>query len=238
MKFPSVMKKPNPIEVMFKDKSKFDVQNPVVGSLITQVVDNKKKEKEILRALDQVPLIRDLDIEKRFRELNNFNEGRNNDDDDDDNNNTGQSPGGNLPPLQYPSSSSRRDKSSLPPTAPILPAAPLNAMQRFLLCLQEVAEAIGQELTAARLQKITLSDKIKKIFPNSCRIINTIEEEPSSSFSEDFAEETDVQSTIKELNNNELPFELKFFSGDEEDKNLLIETVKQHVRVLNDRNIH
>ena len=64
-------------------------------------------------------------------------------------------------------------------------------MQRFLLCLQEVAEAIGRELTAARLQKITHSDKIK-IFPNSCRIINTIEEEPSFSFSEDFAEETDV----------------------------------------------
>ena len=44
MKFPSVMKKPNPVEVMFKDKSKFDVQNSVVGSLIRQVVDNKKKE--------------------------------------------------------------------------------------------------------------------------------------------------------------------------------------------------
>ena len=44
-KFPSVMKKPNPIEVMFKDKSKFDVQNPVVGTLIMQVVDNKKEGK-------------------------------------------------------------------------------------------------------------------------------------------------------------------------------------------------
>ena len=31
---------------MFKDKSKFDVQNPVVGSLITQVADNKKKKKK------------------------------------------------------------------------------------------------------------------------------------------------------------------------------------------------
>ena len=38
------------------------------------------------------------------------------------------------------------------------------------------------------------------------------------------------------MNNVELPFELKFFSGDEEDKNLLIETAKQHVRVLNDTN--
>ena len=44
-KFPSVMEKSNLIEIMFKDKSKFDVQNPVVGSLIMQVVDNKKKRK-------------------------------------------------------------------------------------------------------------------------------------------------------------------------------------------------
>ena len=58
-----------------------------------------KKEKEILRAPDQAPSIKDLDIEKSFRELKNFNEGRNNDDnddddddDDDDDNNTGQSP--------------------------------------------------------------------------------------------------------------------------------------------------
>ena len=153
-----------------------------------------------------------------------------------DDNNTGQSPGGNLPPLQYPSSSSRKDEPSLPPTLPILPAAPLNVTQRFLLRLQKVAEAIGQELTVTRLQKITLSDKIKKIFPNSRRIIDSIEEEPLSSFSEDFADETDVQSTIKELNNGELSFELKFFSGGEEDKNLLIETAKQHVGVLNDSN--
>ena len=38
------------------------------------------------------------------------------------------------------------------------------------------------------------------------------------------------------MNNNELLFELKFFLGDEEDKNLLIETAKQNVRVLNDSN--
>ena len=44
-KFPSVMKKLNPVEVLFKDKSKFDVQNPFVGSLITQVVNNKKNKK-------------------------------------------------------------------------------------------------------------------------------------------------------------------------------------------------
>ena len=47
-----------------------------------------------MRALDQAPSIKDLDIEKRFLELKNFNEGRKHDgdDDDDDDNNTGQSP--------------------------------------------------------------------------------------------------------------------------------------------------
>ena len=145
------MKKPNLIEVMFKDKSKFDVQNPVVGSLITQVVDNKRKEKEILRVLDQAPSLKDLNIEERFRDLKNFNEGCNNDDDDD--NNIGQSPGGNLPPLQYLSSSFRRAELSLSPTLPILPVAPLNVTQRYLLRPQKVAEVIGQELTATRLQK-------------------------------------------------------------------------------------
>ena len=60
---------------------------------------------------------------------------------------------------------------------------------------------------------------MKKIFPNFRKIIDTIEEEPSSSsFHEDFADKTDVRSTIKELNNDELPFELKVFWGDEEDK--------------------
>ena len=117
-----------------------------------------------MRALDQEPSIKDLNMKKRFCELNNFNESQNNDDDDGDDNNTGQSPGGNLPPFQYLSSLSRKDEPSLPPTPPILPAVPLNATQISLLPPQEVAEAIGQELTATRLQKITLSDKIKKIY--------------------------------------------------------------------------
>ena len=67
-----------------------------------------------MRALDQALLIKDLAIEKRFCDLKNFNEGHNNHDDDDD---EGESPQGNLPLLQYPLSSSRRDKSSLPPTS-------------------------------------------------------------------------------------------------------------------------
>ena len=144
-----------------------------------------------------MPWTKDLNIEKRFCNLKNFNEGCNNDDDgddDDSNNNIGHLPGGNLPPLQYLVSLSRRDKPSLPLIQPVLPASPLNVTQRFLLRPQNVAEAIGQELTATRLQKIALSDKILKKIANNHKIINTIEEEPSSSsFSENYVDETDVQ---------------------------------------------
>ena len=34
LKYPSKMKKSNPTDVVFKDKAKFDVQNPKIGSLV------------------------------------------------------------------------------------------------------------------------------------------------------------------------------------------------------------
>ena len=45
VKYPSIMKKPNPIDVVFKGKVKFDVKNPVTGSLVAQVQENKQTKK-------------------------------------------------------------------------------------------------------------------------------------------------------------------------------------------------
>ena len=36
-KYSTAMKKPNPIDVAFKDKAKFDTQNPVIGKLLSQI---------------------------------------------------------------------------------------------------------------------------------------------------------------------------------------------------------
>ena len=68
-KYPSVMKKLNPIDAIFKDKAKFDVQNPVVGSLAALVQENKAKERTLLKQLNQAPSIKDIDIGRRLREL-------------------------------------------------------------------------------------------------------------------------------------------------------------------------
>ena len=83
-KYPSVMKKSNPIDDLFKDKVVFDVQNPIVSSLILQVQKNKANERVYLEQLNQLPSITEINIARRLKELTNFNEGRINDDDDDD----------------------------------------------------------------------------------------------------------------------------------------------------------
>ena len=52
-KYPSVMKKPNPIDFVLKDNAKFDIQNPFIGSLYDQIRKNKKNE--LARKLLKLP---------------------------------------------------------------------------------------------------------------------------------------------------------------------------------------
>ena len=97
-KYPSVMKKSNPIDAVFKNKAKFDVQNPVVGSLIAQVQENKAKEKVYLKQLDQAPEVVDIDIGRRPQDLSEFNEGRVNDRNNNDDNNDNEDGPPGIPP--------------------------------------------------------------------------------------------------------------------------------------------
>ena len=168
-KYPSVMKKSYPIDVVFKAKTKFDVQNPVVGSLIAQVQENKKKEREYLKQLSKAPSIMDINISKRQRELKDFNDGGgvndNNDDDDDD-----DEDGPGVPPTRQPPS--LRTPAELFPTPPYTPpdgdGDNLSSTQRFLLQRSQtrgerVAEAIGQELTRTTPQPVTFSNNITRV---------------------------------------------------------------------------
>ena len=57
LKIPNLMKKLNPVEYIFKDISKFDIQNLIVGdtSKQTQKVD-----------LDNLPSIKDIEMRERL----------------------------------------------------------------------------------------------------------------------------------------------------------------------------
>ena len=90
------MCKPLPIDVVFKYQAKFDTQNLVTRSLLTQIeIGNKQKDKEIKKQLASVPSVQDLKIAEHLQRLSQFNRNRpldGNDDDDDNGSNNGRLP--------------------------------------------------------------------------------------------------------------------------------------------------
>ena len=81
-KYPSVMKKPKPIDFVFKDKAKFDLQNPIIGSLYEQITKNKKKE--VVRKLLNASTAQ-KDTKSELEKIVEFSRKiRKHDDDDDD----------------------------------------------------------------------------------------------------------------------------------------------------------
>ena len=64
--YPSILKKPNPVDVVFEDKAKFDVQNLITGSLVAQVQENKTNEKAILNQISGMPSTKNIELAKSF----------------------------------------------------------------------------------------------------------------------------------------------------------------------------
>ena len=64
--YPSILKKPNPVDVVFEDKAKFDVQILIIGSLVAQVQENKTNEKAILNQISGMPSTKNIELAKRF----------------------------------------------------------------------------------------------------------------------------------------------------------------------------
>ena len=82
-KYSTIMKKPNPIDVVFKDKAKFETQNPVIGKLLSQI-QTDKNNKALQKQLENAPLIKDLQIAEKLERLTQLNNIDNNDNNDDD----------------------------------------------------------------------------------------------------------------------------------------------------------
>ena len=234
-KFPSIMHKPTATNFMFRDKAKFDIQNPVLGTLYNQRLTKKQKEKLELDAIRKAPSVKDIDIQKRLDGISKFNLGikddddnDDDDDDDDDNNNTGR----RLP--------------SFPPTPPSTPSSSsLSETQRFLLDgadggNERVAEAIGITTTSTpRAKQITFSDTITKVFPKTPReisrepLLESINEvDENEAIEDDF----DVSSVVGGLKDGNEPIDLDFFCGGEKNKQKLFENATKNIGVLNDSN--
>ena len=242
-KFLTIMHKPTATNFMFRDKAKFDIQNPVIGTLYNQLLTQKQKEKIELEAIGKAPSIKDIDIKKRLNDISKFNLGIRGDydDDDDDNNNNNNNNNNNrncsLPP---------------PPPSPLFPLTPpttpstLTETQKFLLDRsgsgggnQRIAEAITSSTPKAK--KIAFSDTLTKIFPKTRReLINRTSSlesilETADEDEEDFdiTESSTVSSGVRDGGE---PIELDVFCGGEKNKEKLYEMANKNVGILNDSN--
>ena len=66
-KFSYVMRKPNPTDAVFKDKAKFDTQNTITGTLLTQIEAAKlNQEKQIKKQLETALSVKDLKITEQL----------------------------------------------------------------------------------------------------------------------------------------------------------------------------
>ena len=59
------MRKPNPIDVVFNDKAKSDTQNPIIGTLRTQIelgkLNNEKQIKKQFKIFDNCRAIKKIE---------------------------------------------------------------------------------------------------------------------------------------------------------------------------------
>ena len=155
-KYPTLMKKPNPINVIFKDKAHFDVQNPVIGLLAAQVSNN---EKAIFEQIKKAPSTKDVTISERLEKLKKFDNKNNNDDDDsDDNDDDGNGDLPRLPTLpSFPPKNNEFDNEFDSDDEKLTP------IQKFLLDKpqkEKLTVAVGENRTfAAQTQEKTTATK-------------------------------------------------------------------------------
>ena len=228
-KFPTIMDKPTAANFIFKDKAKFDIQNPVIASLYNQLLTEKQKEKLELEAIGKAPSIKDIDIKKKLDDLNKFNlgiKGKYDNDDDDDNNNNGS--------FTRPRNNFPRAPSPGPLTPPITPSSS-SSIQRFLLGNnsgnERTATATGENTTSTP-KTVSFLQTLTKVFPKTKRELIPLDSITEENEIQDFdISESSVVSTVDGQNS----IDLEFFSGGE-NKQKLIENPTKNVGILNESN--
>ena len=56
----------NPLDVVYREKAKFDVQNPIIGDFLKEINKGKLSEEEYFKKTKTAPNIKDLEIRERF----------------------------------------------------------------------------------------------------------------------------------------------------------------------------
>ena len=214
-KYPSVMKKPNPIDFVLKDKAKFDVQNPIIGSLYEQIRKNKKNE--FARKLLKLPT---TDAQKEtkltFEKIADFSRKIRKDD------------------VVVVDNDTVVDDEDVAGSSSTVTSAK-RKLTRFLIDSdaedEYFDEIMSEPISIVRTpgdEKVTYPHTLTKLFPDAIEIKKDPED--------DYESISEVQTTVSELSNGNLPYDLQFFSGSEKMKKKLFDGVSKNVSIINDSN--
>ena len=187
--------------------AKFVAQNPIIGSLLTQIESSKTKPKCIKRALDKAaPDIKDILLKQK--KLDKLDQPNLIDFDADDNDTLPflplQSQLGFIPsspplPPVHPDLSSPPD---LDPTDPTVPDDISQIFDEFDNLSAEIENVLGKK------DDIKLSKNLQDLFPEAYQIFKKIGYKIKNEVSL-----PNIEQVIQELNKGKTPVQLDFFVG-------------------------
>ena len=209
-------KNDNPLDVVYREQAKFDVQNPVIGSLLKQINRGRLTDENTQKTLDR-------GRDPRYLYLDRYKKTFDKDDQPKDK---------GFPP-DIPDGSDDDDfgppASPLPPPPP--PSPPLGYVPRpGAADDQFIGDRLGRENFfpyAARTEKpdpdfrppIVLDRNLQKVFPDADKALyDDIEIKENDEYA-DFSDK---------LDRGEIPEELQFFSGGSENIDVLYREINSH----------
>ena len=100
----NILRRQNPLELIFEDISTFDAENPIVGSLLREIdIKEKQSDSDFIKSLPSHPG-KEFEIKKRLDKLRGINNSNNNNNNNNNNINNSNlfwpGPGGDHPVYQ------------------------------------------------------------------------------------------------------------------------------------------
>ena len=226
-------KNDNPLDVVYREQAKYDVQNPIIGSLLKQINKGKAPTyEETKKILDKAPNPKDLDLQDRFNKIfdkdnkkpgNFINRYFGSDDDDDDD----DSPPGlpTVPPA--PPTFSTDGINSFGPLPPLEDPDPLirPLRENYFPSSSRIkgrGNSLFDELIDFEIkepEQINLDGNLRDVFPEADEALAESDIKKENARFADFSDQ---------LDRGEIPEELKFFSGGRSNSNSLFQRLEAH----------
>ena len=205
----------NPLDVVYREKAKFDVQNPIIGDLLKEINKGKLTDDEYYKLTKTAPDPKILELQKRFDKFRGIkvkdNLLQNNDDDDD--NDDGRSPPGSpnipRPPPNIPRPPLMRD---------LIPYNYSNPLNLDLNNLENEYDYMEAE-PEAREEPIQLDTNLKEIFPDADNVLGD----------NDYFNNLSSARVLTQPEINKA--EIQFFNGGREGANNLLEQLHSNDRI-------